>query len=92
MGICDAVFASLQSTVEQMEPMDRYCCLIFDEMSLEPSVVYNEKEDLIEGFHDTSDERRKAFADHAMVFMARGIRKKWKQPVVYYFVENGELL
>lgn len=24
-----------------------------------------------------------------MVFMARGIRKKWKQPIAFYFIENG---
>ncbi|KAI4465126.1 thap-type zinc finger superfamily [Holotrichia oblita] len=31
----------------------------------------------------------KKFADHAMVFMARGIRKKWKQPVAFYLSENA---
>lgn len=72
-----------------MSELDRYRVLIFDETVLEPGLSYNQKEDHIEGFHDTGAERKIAFADHAMVFMARGIRRKWKQPIAFYFVENG---
>jgi hypothetical protein len=28
-------------------------------------------------------------ADHVMVFMVVGICKKWKQPVAYFFSQNG---
>jgi hypothetical protein len=28
-------------------------------------------------------------ADHVMVFMIVGICKKWKQPVAYFFSQNG---
>ncbi|KAJ8983164.1 hypothetical protein NQ317_016263 [Molorchus minor] len=30
-----------------------------------------------------------SFADKVMMFMARGIHKKWKQPIAYYFNEGG---
>lgn len=29
------------------------------------------------------------FADHALVFMARGIHKKWKQQISFDFNEGG---
>lgn len=29
------------------------------------------------------------FADHAMVFMVSGIRKKWKQPICYFFTTGA---
>ena len=28
-------------------------------------------------------------ANHALVFMVRGIRKRWKQPVDYYFIHRS---
>lgn len=30
-----------------------------------------------------------ALADHAMVFMVRGLHRKWKQPVSYQFTQHG---
>ncbi|KAK9710416.1 Transposase protein [Popillia japonica] len=69
--------------------MDRYCCLMFDEMALEASLSYNIKKDYIHGFENCGEIRIKKFADHAMVFMARGLRKKWKQPIAFYFSESG---
>lgn len=57
-------------------------------MSLQPSLQYNKREDVIEGFQDTGT-KKKSFANHACVFMLRGIRRKWKQTVGYYVVENS---
>lgn len=53
------------------------------------SLSYNIKPDRIEGFEDTGDEQKLAFANHVYVFMMRGIKRKWNQPLVYYFVVNG---
>lgn len=87
-GLNDHILNSLAKTVQSMNKLDRYCCILFDEMYLEASLTYNQKEDYIIGFEGTGCERRRKFADHVMVFMARGIRKKWKQPVCYYFTEE----
>lgn len=72
-----------------MEKLDRSCCIMFDEMSIEAELSYNRKLDLIDGFENCGDGRRLKIADHAMVFMARGLRKKWKQPLAYFFADGG---
>lgn len=89
VGLNDCIFDSLHLSVAKMESEDRSCTLLFDEMSVEPALSYNQKHDRIDGFHNTGNDRKNVFADHAMVFMARGIRRKWKQPIAYYFVNNG---
>lgn len=89
-GINEAMFTFLKETSERLEPIFCYCTIIFDEMSIEPSLYYNEGCDSIEGFQDLgTDKRKPVFADKVMVFMARGVCKKWKQPLAYFFVENG---
>ncbi|KAK9728322.1 hypothetical protein QE152_g18102 [Popillia japonica] len=42
-------------------------------MSIEPGLHYDQKSDKIDGFVNCGDGMRKALADHAMVFMARGM-------------------
>jgi hypothetical protein len=88
-GINNHFFSNLQAAVQQMEEKDRCCCLIFDEMALNPNLQYDQKNDCIVGFDDVGYEKRPKFADHATVFMVRGLRKKWKQPVAFYFSESG---
>jgi len=50
---------------------------------------YNATYDRIDCFHDVGGGRRSLeFADHAMVIMAKGIFRKWKQPIAYYFANH----
>lgn len=35
------------------------------------------------------NEKRTKIADHVMVFLVRGIKRKWKQPVSFYFTDGG---
>jgi hypothetical protein len=74
-GINNQIFSNLQAAVQQMEEKDRCCCLIFDEMALNPNLQYDQKNDCIVGFEDVGYEKRPKFADHATVFMVRGLRK-----------------
>lgn len=73
-----------------MEPQDRYCSAIFDEMSISTNVQYNKKEDLINGVEDLGSSRRPVLADHVTVFMIKGILRGWKQPISYIFT-NGPM-
>ncbi len=57
-------------------------------VNLRAALYYNKKQDFIEGFEYAGDRRRKAFTDHATVFMLRGIHKKWKELITYFFVES----
>ncbi|XP_030758398.1 uncharacterized protein LOC115884077 [Sitophilus oryzae] len=89
-GINKVLFDSLKEHVLKMNSLDRYCTVIFDEVALEPALVYLKKKDYFIGFQDNgANERLPLFADKAMVFMARGIHKKWKQPLCYFFNAGG---
>jgi hypothetical protein len=49
-------------------------------------LFFNQKFDCIEGFEDLGSQARTCnTANHAPVFMVHGLRRKWKQPVAYYF-------
>ena len=79
-----------------MSDADRVCCLMFDEMSIRDNLHFNQKLDCIEGFEDCGKHGRTHHrANHALVFMLRGIRKKWKKLVAFYLIHgstNGLLL
>jgi hypothetical protein len=84
-GINPHVFDALRLSVQKMSEKDRYCCLLFDEMSIRENVRFNQKFDCIEGFEDPGSKGRESYiANHALVFMVRGVHRKWKQPVAYY--------
>ena len=95
-GINAHVFNTLKLTLQTMPDADRVCCLMFDEMSIRDNLHFNQKFDCIEGFEDHGEHgRTHRHANHALVFMLRGLRKKWKQPVAYYLIHgstNGPLL
>jgi len=74
--------------------MDRTCCLMFDKMrdkmSLQSDLTYDKHVDSVFGFEDVgSNKRNFMLADHVLVFMARGLRKKFKQPICYYYVQGS---
>jgi hypothetical protein len=68
---------------------DKNCILAFDEIALQPSLFYNSAEDRMDGLEDDGERRTTRIADHAMVLMLKGVGKKWKQPIAYYFTKNG---
>ncbi|EFN89568.1 hypothetical protein EAI_05937, partial [Harpegnathos saltator] len=67
---------------------DLYCIVIWDEMSLQPAVQYNEKEDKIIGFEDWGTRRIRKFADHAIVFYMRCLTRGTHMPIGYGFCNN----
>lgn len=60
-GINADILKSLKTAILKMNPMDRYCCLLFDEMTIEASLHYNKKNDVIEGFQNCGDGTEIAF-------------------------------
>ncbi|KAG8228694.1 hypothetical protein J437_LFUL008683 [Ladona fulva] len=55
-------------------------------MSIKPSFAFNSRSDCIDGFEDHGSRGRSTnVAREALVFMVRGLRQKWKQPVAFYF-------
>src|SRR5215469_2536436 len=51
-GINTHIFYALRHSVQKISEKDRYCCLLFDEISFRENVWYNQKFDCIEGFED----------------------------------------
>jgi hypothetical protein len=58
-------------------------------MSNRENFRFNQKLDCIEGFEDYGTERTCRIANHALLFMVRGLHRKWKQPVAYYFIRGS---
>ncbi|XP_063226617.1 uncharacterized protein LOC134533179 isoform X1 [Bacillus rossius redtenbacheri] len=89
-GVNVHVMEQLKKAVARLTPKDRYCTLVFDELSLQPNIHYDENGDVIVGFQDFGNgERKPVFADHALVFMVRGLKKRWKQPIAFAFIEGS---
>lgn len=87
-GINKNLFAALKNTLLKMEDLDKYCYLVFDEVHLSTQITYNASEDRFIGFKEDGSDSVPQIADHALVFMVRGLRKQWKQPIAYYFVHK----
>ena len=83
-GFNQGVLDAMKQVVANMSSKQRMCALVFDEMSIKKNMTYDVKNDCVEGFQDLGSLGRKAqVANHAGVFMVRGLVDKWKQPVSY---------
>lgn len=96
-GINNVIFSHLfhqQSTFKNAK--DKICILMWDEISLQPQLQYDTINDKIVGFEDWGHKRTQRIADHALVFMLRGIRTGWKIPLSYNFcksqTKSGQLI
>lgn len=58
-------------------------------MALEPSLSYNWSADFVDEFANCGEGSELKFADHAFVFFIRGVQKRCKQPVVYFFTRGA---
>lgn len=72
-----------------MNKLDKYCALLFDEMSISTNLKYNTSLDEVVGYVDLGSlGRSHEYANHALVFMIQGLYKRWKQPIAYYFTKD----
>ena len=84
-GVNKIIFHHLKQQGDSMSDEDKVYYLLWDEVSIDAQNYYDEKEDKIVGFEDWSDGRTNRFADHALVFMLREIKKSWKISLTYNF-------
>jgi hypothetical protein len=83
-------FSVLRNKVRSMAEQDRVCVLLLDEMSLKTALSYDGAKDVIVGFEDYGHlGTGKQLANSALVFMVKGIRAKWKQPIGYFLTHNS---
>uniref|UniRef100_A0A182PWP8 Transposase n=1 Tax=Anopheles epiroticus TaxID=199890 RepID=A0A182PWP8_9DIPT len=73
-GILNDVLNLVGSITRMFEPRDRECVLSFDEMKINKIVEYDQVSDEVVGPYN-----------YLQVVMARGLFKKWKQPVFIGF-------
>ncbi|XP_047027534.1 uncharacterized protein LOC124641571 isoform X2 [Helicoverpa zea] len=84
-GINPVMMKQLKKRVLKMPKRHKFCTIIFDEMAIAPSLKYDVKNDEIIGFVNDGHKKTAEFADHVLVFMVRGVVKKYKQPIAYSF-------
>lgn len=82
-GINKFMFENLKKRVDKMPESYKFCSVVFDEMAIAAHVEMTDE--TVIGFVDDGETRKPQLADHALVFMVRGVIKKYKQPVQYTF-------
>ncbi|KFM73110.1 THAP domain-containing protein 9, partial [Stegodyphus mimosarum] len=91
-GFSSAVLQSLRLVVSKLKCHDKYCILSFDEMTLKRGLSYDKKNDRIVGFENYGSYSKPTvipqYATHALVFMVRGLCKKWKQVFGFFFASH----
>lgn len=85
-GINNQVYETIKEITKQRSVSDNLCVVSFDEMSIRKNLCYNMKLDQLHGYQDHAAQgRTQEIASHVLTFMAIGVRKAWKQPIVFYF-------
>ena len=67
------------------DDLDRVCVLMWDKVSLKMHLQYCYHKQKMIGFEDWGTNRTTKYADHALVFMLRGIKTGWKIPLACNF-------
>ena len=88
-GFHDAVLSVLKEKFRNASKAEKMCVLSFDEMSVRSKLTYLRGSDTVEGYEDHGHlGRRQVVANHALVFMVRGVTGRWKQ-AVGFFLSSG---
>lgn len=86
-GFQDNILSALKLKVESMSERAKYCTLVFDEVSIKEWLQYDISRDRIAGMEDFGGTgRTKHIANHASVFMVRGLFESWKQPFGFFLL------
>ena len=88
-GFNEAILEAFKLKVQTMSEKDKLCAILFDEMSIKENVSYNFEKDEVEGLEDYGvTGRTRHVANHALVFLVRGLHGKWKQPIGYFLTSG----
>ena len=90
-GFHQSILNGLKIKSASMSERSKLCAVVFDEMTIKEYLEYNAGLDKVEGLEDLGDLGQSRYiANHASVFMLRGLVEKWKQPIGY-FLSSGPL-
>ncbi|XP_047034960.1 uncharacterized protein LOC124640998 isoform X2 [Helicoverpa zea] len=87
-GINKNIINDLKKMASRLPNEKKLVNLLFDEVSLAAGVEFKATTGKIIGFEDFGDYRNKTLADHALVFMIKGIKSKSKQPICFTFCKG----
>lgn len=87
-GINHNLMELITVKAKSLNLLAKYCIITLDEMSLRQEMTYNPSRDEVEGLVDLG-QKESAPCNQALVFMARGIATKWKQPLSFHFSRNA---
>jgi len=83
-GFCDRVFEILRLKTQHMSYSDKFCVLCVDEMAVKQVLEFDRKRDIVDGFQDDGITRDQKPANEALVFMVKGLFRKWKNRCVTF--------
>ncbi|XP_066581949.1 uncharacterized protein [Prorops nasuta] len=78
----------IKEQAKNMQTSEKFCILMWDEIQLSRHLDFDKMRNEIVGFEDFGIYKKAVLADHALLFMIRGINSGWKMPVCYYFCDN----
>lgn len=89
-GYNSQIFAQIKSKADAMSNEEKYCSLMFDEITIDGKLEYSALLDQIEGFEDFGPfGKLSETGKEVMLFMAQGIYSNWKMPVAYFVSSSG---
>ncbi|XP_022834719.1 uncharacterized protein LOC111362297 isoform X2 [Spodoptera litura] len=87
-GVNKNILADLKDVAQNLTEEKKLVNILFDEVSLAPGLEFISSLGKIVGFEDLGHQRKKTLADHALVFMIKGIKSKSKQPICFTFCKD----
>ncbi|XP_072941324.1 uncharacterized protein, partial [Epargyreus clarus] len=87
-GINNNILMGLKNIVKNLSHEKKLVNILFDEISLAPGIEFVSSLGKIIGFEDLGHQRKRSLADHALVFMIKGIKTKCKQPICFTFCKG----
>lgn len=89
-GCTKIILKYLRNIVKDItDERKKYVAFIWDEMSIQPALLYDKAHDKIIEFEDWGMRRTRKIADHAITFYLRCLKNGNKMPLGYGFCENA---
>ena len=89
-GLTQPAIDAIANKVKTMNDNEKLCVISFDEISLKTNLSYQSNTDELIGLEDYGDgTKTNCLATSAIVFMACGLVKNWKQPLAFYLVNKS---
>ena len=83
-GVTKTMKGCLKETASRMtDDLEKGCILMWDEAALKLHIQHCPRKDKVVGVEDWGSIRRTKYADHALVFVLRGMKSGWKIPLTY---------